>query len=87
MTTTRPAARPARRRGMRLPHHELEDARMSAIVATGYGSPDVLQLTALKNRCPRPTKCWSACARPPSTSGTRACAALPFRPCSGCPRD
>ncbi len=51
MTTT-PAARPAPRRDMHMPHDALEATRMRAIVATGYGSADVLQLTEVEK--PRP---------------------------------
>ncbi len=52
MTTTRPATRPTPRRGLRLPQHDHADTRMKAIVATGYGSADVLQLAAVEK--PRP---------------------------------
>ena len=52
MTTTQPAARPAPRRGMRMSDHDLEVTRMRAIVATGYGSADVLQLAEVEK--PRP---------------------------------
>jgi NADPH:quinone reductase-like Zn-dependent oxidoreductase len=52
MITTRPAARPAPRRGGRMPHDDHEDTRMRAIVATGYGSADVLQRTEVEK--PRP---------------------------------
>ena len=51
MTTT-PAARPAPRRDMHMPHDALEATRMRAILATGYGSADVLQLTEVEK--PRP---------------------------------
>ncbi len=52
MTTTQPAARPAPRRGMRMTDHDLAATRMRAIVATGYGAADVLQLTEVEK--PRP---------------------------------
>jgi NADPH:quinone reductase-like Zn-dependent oxidoreductase len=48
MITTQPAAHPAPRHGIRVPHHD----RMRAIVAIGYGSADVLQLTEVEK--PRP---------------------------------
>ena len=52
MTTTQPAVRPAPRRGLRMTDHDLAATRMRAIVATGYGSADVLQLTEVEK--PRP---------------------------------
>lgn len=53
MITTRPAGRTASRRSLRMPHHDLEDTRMRAIVATGYGSAEVLQLKAVDKPAPK----------------------------------
>ena len=53
MTTTQPAARPVPRRGLRMSDHDLEATRMRAIVATGYGPPDVLQLTEVAKPVPK----------------------------------
>ncbi len=52
MTTTRPAARPAPGHDPRLAGRALAETRMRAIVATGYGSADVLQLAEVEK--PRP---------------------------------
>ena len=52
MTTTRPAARPAPGHDPRLSGRALAETCMRAIVATGYGSADVLQLAEVEK--PRP---------------------------------
>ena len=52
MTTTRPATRPAPGPDPRLSGRALAETRMRAIVATGYGSADVLHLTEVEK--PRP---------------------------------
>ena len=53
MTNTQPAARSAPRRGMRMTDHDLAATRMRAIVATGYGAADVLQLAEVKKPQPK----------------------------------
>jgi len=52
MTTTRPAARPAPGHDQRRTGRALAETRMRAIVATGYGAADVLQLAEVEK--PRP---------------------------------
>src|SRR5919202_4137365 len=53
MTTTRPAARPAPGPDPRLSGRALVETRMRAIVATGYGAADVLQLTEVEKPQPK----------------------------------
>src|SRR5918998_710371 len=53
MTTTRPAARPAPGHDPRLSGRALAETRMRAIVATGYGSADVLQLREVDRPTPK----------------------------------
>ncbi len=53
MTTTRPAARPAPGPDPRLSGRALVETRMRAIVATGYGAADVLQLAEVEKPQPK----------------------------------
>src|SRR4051794_36964767 len=53
MTTTRPATRPVPQQDTHMPVHALNDVRMKAIVATGYGSSDVLQFTEVARPTPK----------------------------------
>src|ERR687886_353420 len=53
MTTTRPAARPAPGPAPGLSGRALVETRMRAIVATGYGAADVLQLAEVEKPQPK----------------------------------